>query len=112
MRVAILGSRKPGPGMEELILRSLPENTTELVTCAPLCAVSGRVAKKLGLYLTKFLPCTSCPPAEAEAACLRELLSYCDLVSLFWDGTNPPARELVLSCLSSGKPLRYTHYSR
>ena len=109
MRVAVLGTRKSGPEMEQLILDALPDNTTELVTYGPLCTVTARVAKRLGLYLTKFFPnTTEYSEEEATKICLDEVLDYADFITLFWDGKTASARNLVLRCTFGDKPLRYT----
>ena len=108
MKVAVIGSRSADHSVAPLILKNLPDDTTEIVSggASGVDAMAEQVAHSLSLPLRVFSPDYKTFGKMAPLQRNRQIIDYADLVLAFWDGTSRGTAFVVAECVKCGKPVR------
>ena len=108
MKVAIVGSRTADRSIVPLILKHLPDDTTEIVSGGAVGAdaFAEEVAHALSLPLRVFTPDYKSFGKIAPLQRNRQIVDYADLVLAFWDGQSRGTAFVVAECVKCGKPVR------
>ena len=108
VKVAIVGSRSADHSVAPLILKHLPDDTTEIVSggASGVDAMAEQVAHSLSLPIRVFTPDYKTFGKMAPLQRNRQIIDYADLVLAFWDGTSRGTAFVVAECVKCGKPVR------
>lgn len=108
MKVAIIGTRTAPGNIATTILRSLPENVTEIVSggAAGVDKAAEEVAGILSLPVRRFLPDYRRYGSRAPLCRNIQIVEYADRVIAFWDGKSRGTRHCIIECINRRKPVR------
>lgn len=108
MKVAIIGTRTAPGNIATTILRSLPENVTEIVSGGAdgVDKAAEEVAGILSLPVRRFLPDYRRYGSRAPLCRNIQIVEYADRVIAFWDGKSRGTRHCIIECINRRKPVR------
>lgn len=109
MRVAVIGSRSAPPDAEELVLRHLPAQTTEIVSggASGIDRAAEAVAKRLGIPCKIFYPDYDAYGKRAPLVRNDQIIDYADMVLALWDGQSHGTRYVIGACMQKGRRVIY-----
>lgn len=108
MKVAVIGSRGAPKSTLPLLLKYIPEDTSEIVS-GGACGVDSmaeQVAKALSLPIRVLEPDYETYGKNAPLKRNEQIVEYADYVLAFWDGESHGTGFTVAECIKRGKPFR------
>ncbi len=108
MKVAIVGSRKPGSVTEQEMIRHIPAGCSAVISggAAGVDTLAAQSAQTLGLPLVVIRPEYDRYGKAAPIVRNQEIVRRADFVLAFWDGISKGTRSVLLECIKTGKPFQ------
>lgn len=108
MKVAVIGSRTASKSALPLLLKYIPEDTSEIVSggAAGVDTMAEEVAKALSLPVRVFEPDYATYGKNAPLKRNEQIVDYADYVLAFWDVESHGTGFTVAECIKRGKPFR------